>query len=164
MQALFIGLSFLNTEVTVLGLQHQTFAIFMLLVIFAFLAYQTMPNFIKQRDLYEVRERPAKTYAWSAFMLANIIVDIPWNSLAAVLIYLPFYYIIGMYHNAEETHAVNERSGLMFLLVWSFMMHCGTFTIMVVASVATAEVGATLALLLFSMCLIFCGYVSLSTC
>ncbi|BCS12093.1 hypothetical protein ALUC_50139S [Aspergillus luchuensis] len=155
--ALFIGLSFLNTEVTVLGLQHQTFAIFMLLVIFAFLAYQTMPNFIKQRDLYEVRERPAKTYAWSAFMLANIIVDIPWNSLAAVLIYLPFYYIIRMYHNAEETHAVIERSGLMFLLVWSFMMHCGTFTIMVVASVATAEVGATLALLLFSMSLIFCG-------
>ncbi|GKZ66701.1 hypothetical protein AnigIFM50267_000569 [Aspergillus niger] len=155
--ALFIGLSFLNTKVTVLGLQHQTFAIFMLLVIFAFLAYQSMPNFIKQRDLYEVRERPAKTYAWSAFMLANIVVDIPWNSLAAVLIFLPFYYIIGMYHNAEETHTVNERSGLMFLLVWSFMMHCGTFTIMVVASVATAEVGATLALLLFSMSLIFCG-------
>ncbi|PWY81575.1 ATP-binding cassette transporter [Aspergillus sclerotioniger CBS 115572] len=155
--ALFIGLSFLNTKVTVLGLQHQTFAIFMLLVIFAFLAYQTMPNFIKQRDLYEVRERPAKTYAWSAFMMANIIVDIPWNSLAAVLIYLPFYYIIGMYRNAEETHAVTERSGLMFLLIWSFMMHCGTFTIMVVAGVATAEVGATLALLLFSMSLIFCG-------
>ncbi|OOF91791.1 hypothetical protein ASPCADRAFT_518204 [Aspergillus carbonarius ITEM 5010] len=155
--ALFIGLSFLNTKITVLGLQHQTFAIFMLLVIFAFLAYQTMPNFIKQRDLYEVRERPAKTYAWSAFMMANIIVDIPWNSLAAVLIYLPFYYIIGMYRNAEETHAVTERSGLMFLLIWSFMIHCGTFTIMVVASVATAEVGATLALLLFSMSLIFCG-------
>ncbi|PYH88728.1 hypothetical protein BO71DRAFT_467139 [Aspergillus ellipticus CBS 707.79] len=155
--ALFIGLSFLNTKITVLGLQHQTFAIFMLLVIFVFLAYQTMPNFIKQRDLYEVRERPAKTYAWSAFMLANIVADIPWNSLAAVMIFLPFYYIIGMNRNAEETHAQTERSGLMFLLIWSFMMHCGTFTMMMVSSVATAEVGATLALLLFSMSLIFCG-------
>ncbi|PWY86648.1 ATP-binding cassette transporter [Aspergillus heteromorphus CBS 117.55] len=155
--ALFIGLSFLNTKITVLGLQHQTFAIFMLLIIFVFLAYQTMPNFIKQRDLYEVRERPAKTYAWSAFMLANIMADIPWNSLAAVLIFLPFYYIIGMNHNAQETHEQTERSGLMFLLVWSFMMHCGTFTMMMVSSVATAEVGATLALLLFAMNLIFCG-------
>ncbi|RAH80019.1 hypothetical protein BO86DRAFT_420396 [Aspergillus japonicus CBS 114.51] len=155
--ALFIGLSFLNTKITILGLQHQTYAIFMLLVIFAFLAYQTMPNFIKQRDLYEVRERPAKTYAWSAFMLANVFADLPWNSLAAVLIYLPFYYLIGMDRNAQETHATRERGGLMFLLIWSFLMHCGTFTIMMVAGVATAEVGATLALLLFCMCLIFCG-------
>ncbi|PYH42887.1 AtrD, ABC-transporter [Aspergillus saccharolyticus JOP 1030-1] len=161
--ALFIGLSFLQTKITILGLQHQTYAIFMLLVIFAFLAYQTMPNFIKQRDLYEVRERPAKTYAWSAFMLANIFADIPWNSLAAVLIFLPFYYIIGMNHNAEETHATAERGGLMFLLIWSFLMHCGTFTIMMVAGVATAEVGATLALLLFAMCLIFCGVLASPT-
>ncbi|KAE8376597.1 ABC-2 type transporter-domain-containing protein [Aspergillus bertholletiae] len=155
--ALLIGLSFLDTKITLLGLQHQTYAIFMLLVIFAFLAYQTMPNFIKQRDLYEVRERPAKTYSWSVFMLANILADIPWNSLAAVLIFLPFYYIIGMDQNATETNATSERSGLMFLLIWSFLMHCGTFTIMTVAAVPTAEVGATLALLLFCMSLIFCG-------
>jgi ABC-2 type transporter. len=134
------------------------FAIFMLLVIFAFLAYQTMPNFILQRTLYESRERPSKIYSWSAFMLSNIIVEIPWNSLAAVLIFLPFYYIIGMDKNAEETHTVTERSGLMFLLIWAFMMHCGTFTTMMVASVPNAEVGAILALLLFCMSLyLFAG-------
>ncbi|KAL3474110.1 ATP-binding cassette transporter [Aspergillus californicus] len=155
--ALFIGLSFLQTKISILGLQHQMFAVFMLLVIFAFLAYQTMPNFILQRDLYEARECPSKIYSWLAFMLANIIVEIPWNSLVAVIIYLPFYYLIGMEKNAEVTDSVTERSWLMILLIWSFMVHCATFTSMVVASAATAEVGAIIALLLYCMCLIFCG-------
>ncbi|KAL2816614.1 ABC-2 type transporter-domain-containing protein [Aspergillus cavernicola] len=155
--ALFIGLSFLQTKISLLGLQHQMFAIFMLLVIFAFLAYQTMPNFILQRNLYETREAPSKIYSWLAFMLANIIVELPWNSLAAVIIYLPFYYLIGMDKNAEVSSTLTERSGLMFLLIWSFMVHCATFTSMVVASAITAEVGAIIALLLYCMCLIFCG-------
>ncbi|KAL2848368.1 ABC-2 type transporter-domain-containing protein [Aspergillus pseudoustus] len=161
--ALFIGLSFLQTEVTVMGLQHQMFAIFMLLVIFAFLAYQTMPNFIMQRDLYEVRERPSKVYSWSAFMLANIVVELPWNTLAAIITFLPFYYLIGMDKNAKVTDTVTERSGLMVLLIWSFMMHCATFTSMVVAGAVTAEVGAIIALILYCMCLIFCGVMVPST-
>ncbi|KAL2847099.1 ABC-2 type transporter-domain-containing protein [Aspergillus pseudodeflectus] len=161
--ALFIGLSFLQTEVTLMGLQHQMFAIFMLLVIFAFLAYQTMPNFIMQRDLYEARERPSKVYSWSSFMLANILVELPWNTLAAVITFLPFYYLIGMDKNAEVTDTVTERGGLMVLLIWSFMMHCATFTSMVVAGAPTAEVGAIIALIMYCMCLIFCGVMVPST-
>jgi ABC-type multidrug transport system permease subunit len=133
------------------------FAIFMLLVIFPFLAYQQMPNYILQRDLYEVRERPSKTYSWVTFILAQIIVEIPWNSLAALITFIPFYYLIGMNHNAAATQQTTERGGLMFLLIWGFLMHCGTFTTMVVASAATAEIGAILALLLFVFSLIFCG-------
>jgi ABC-type multidrug transport system permease subunit len=133
------------------------FAIFMLLIIFPFLAYQTMPNFILQRDLYEVRESPSKTYSWAAFILAQVTVELPWNSLAAVITFFPFYYLIGMDQNAVPTHAVTERGGLMFLLLWAFLMHCSTFTTMIVAAAATAEIGAILALLLFTFCLIFCG-------
>ncbi|KAL4942605.1 hypothetical protein BDV06DRAFT_235334 [Aspergillus oleicola] len=159
--ALFIGLSFLQVEISVQGLQHQMFAIFMLLVIFAFLAYQTMPNFIMQRDLYEARERPSKVYSWAAFMLANVAVDIPWNSLAAVIIFLPFYYLIGMDKNGQLLDkALTERSWLMVLLLWSFMVHCATFTIMIVASAITAEVGAIISLIMYTMCLIFCGVMS----
>lgn len=33
-----------------------------------------MPNFCLQRDLYEARERPSKTYSWRVFMLSSIIV------------------------------------------------------------------------------------------
>lgn len=129
----------------------------MLLIVFPFLAYQTMPNYILQRDLYEVRECPSKTYSWAAFILAQVIVELPWNTVAALLTFFPFYYLIGMNQNAVATDAVAERGGLFFLLVWAFLMHCSTFTTMIVAAAATAEIGAILALLLFCFSLIFCG-------
>ncbi|KIN00043.1 hypothetical protein OIDMADRAFT_126522 [Oidiodendron maius Zn] len=155
--ALFIGLSFLNSSVSIQGLQNQMFSIFMLMIIFAFLAYQAMPNFIAQRDLYEARERPSKTYSWKAFMLSNIIVELPWNAFASLLIFFPLYYSIGMYRNAIPTNAVTERGSLMYLLVLSFMLFASTFTSMVIAGVGSAEIGAIIALILFALCLVFCG-------
>jgi ATP-binding cassette subfamily G (WHITE) protein 2 (PDR) len=133
------------------------YSIFMLVVIFAFLMYQTMPNFIAQRTLYEGRERASKTYAWYIFVLANLVVEMPWNSVAALFIYLPFYFLVGMYKNGEVTGTEHERGGLMFLLLWAFMVYEGTFADMAVAGVPTAEIGATVSLLLFMMTLIFSG-------
>jgi ATP-binding cassette subfamily G (WHITE) protein 2 (PDR) len=46
-----------------------------------------MPKFVTQRDLYEVRERPSKAYSWRAFLLANIVVEIPYQTLLGVLVY-----------------------------------------------------------------------------
>ena len=129
----------------------------MLMIIFVFLVYQTMPCFITQRDLYEVRERPSKTYSWQAFMTSNILVELPWNVLAAILIFFPLYYLIGMYRNAIPTNAISERGGLMFLLVLSFMLFTSTFTTMVVAGAGSAEIGAIIALIMFALCLAFCG-------
>lgn len=116
-----------------------------------------MPNFVTQRSLYEVRERPAKTYSWKVFMLSNIIVELPWNSLAAVIIFFCMYYPVGFYRNAELTGTVTERGGLFFLLVWSFLMFTSTFATMIIAGIDTAETGGNIANLLFSLCLVFCG-------
>lgn len=129
----------------------------MLLMIQVFTAYQAMPNFVTQRLLYEARERSSKIYSWKAFMLANILVEIPWSTLAAVIIFVCMYYPIGMYQNAKWTDAVASRGGLMLLLVWTFMMFGSTFTNMVVAGVETAEIGAIIAVILFAFSLIFCG-------
>ncbi|KAL1889018.1 Multidrug resistance protein [Sporothrix stenoceras] len=155
--ALLIGLSFRAAPLTETGLQSQMFSLFLLLVIFAFLTYQTMPHFIQQRELFEVRERAARTYHWAVFISANVLVEIPWNTLAALLVFLPFYYLVGMQNNAVPTHAVAERGGLMFFFLWVFLLFESTFADMVVAGAPTAELGATIALLLFAFCLIFCG-------
>jgi ATP-binding cassette, subfamily G (WHITE), member 2, PDR len=64
-----------------------------------------------------------------------------------------------MYKNAEWTDTVNERSGLMFLLIWIFYMFTSTFTMMIIAGIETAELGGNLANLMFMLTLIFCGYV-----
>jgi len=133
------------------------FAIFMLFTIFGQLVQQIMPHFVTQRALYEVRERPSKSYSWQAFMLSNIIVELPWNSLMALLIFFGWYYPIGLYRNAEPTGAVHERGALMFLLIWEFLLFTSTFTNMVIAAISTAETGGNIANLMFSMTLIFCG-------
>lgn len=129
----------------------------MLFTIFGQLVQQIMPHFVTQRSLYEVRERPSKTYSWQSFMLSNIIVELPWNSLMAVLIFLCWYYPIGLYRNAEPTDSVHERGGLMFLLIWEFLLFTSTFTNMVIAAIETAETGGNIANLMFMMTLVFCG-------
>jgi ABC-type multidrug transport system permease subunit len=53
-----------------------------------------MPKFVTPRSLYEVRERPSKTYSWAAFIVANILVEIPYQTLLGVLVWESYYYPI----------------------------------------------------------------------
>ncbi|KAL3421387.1 ABC transporter CDR4-like protein 3 [Phlyctema vagabunda] len=155
--AMFIGFSFFDAKNTRQGLQNQTFSLFMLFSIFGQLAQQIMPNFVTQRSLYEVRERPSKTYSWKAFVLSNIVVEMPWNVLMAVFMYLSWYYPIGLEQNAVPTDMVAERGALMFLYMLTYLIFTSTFAIMIVAGMDQAAEGANIANLLFSLSLIFCG-------
>jgi len=157
LSALFIGFSLFQMPNTQTGLQNQMFGIFMLLTIFGQLVQQIMPHFVTQRALYEVRERPSKTYSWKAFMISNIAVELPWNSLMAVIIYFCWYYPIGLYNNAAQTDKVTYRGFQFFLFVWMFLIFTSTFTHMVIAGIDSAETGGNIANLMFSLCLIFCG-------
>ncbi|KFY50876.1 hypothetical protein V496_09128 [Pseudogymnoascus sp. VKM F-4515 (FW-2607)] len=154
---LFIGFSFWDAPTSLAGVQNQLFSIFMLLTIFGNLVQQMMPHFVTQRSLYEVRERPSKTYSWKIFIISNIIVELPWNSLMSVILFATYYYPIGMHRNAEIAGQFHERGILMFLFIWSFLMFTSTFSTMVIAGMETAEAGGNIANLLFSLCLIFCG-------
>jgi ATP-binding cassette, subfamily G (WHITE), member 2, PDR len=155
--ALFIGFIFYNAPLTHQGLQNQMFAIFMLFTIFGQLVQQIMPHFVTQRALYEVRERPSKTYSWKAFMFANIFVELPWNALMAVIIYFCYYYPIGLYNNAVPTDSVHLRGFQFFLFVLAFLLFTSTFTDMMVAGIPDAETAGNVANLLFTLSLIFCG-------
>ena len=133
------------------------FAIFMLLVILPNLAQQTMPHFVTQRALYEVRERPSKAYSWKAFMLASILVELVYNVLMSVPAFFCWYYPIGLYRNAYPTDSVVERGAIMFLLILIFFMFGSTFSSMIVAGIEQADTGRNVTQMLFSMSLIFCG-------
>lgn len=157
LSSLFIGFIFYNAPVSQQGLQNQMFSIFMLFTIFGNLVQQIMPHFVTQRALYEVRERPSKTYSWKAFMLSNIIVEIPWNASLSVVMFFCFYYPIGLYRNAEPSDQVAERGALFFLYVFVFLIFTCTFTDMVIAGLDSAETGGNIANLMFSLTLVFCG-------
>ena len=118
---------------------------------------QILPNFVSQRALYEARERPAKTYSWTIFLLSNILIELAWNSLMAVLVFATWYWPTGYYRNAEATDTVANRSGTMFLLLWVFFMFSSTFAHMVQAAIETAEAAGNAASALFTFSLVFCG-------
>ncbi|KAF2866968.1 putative multidrug resistance ABC transporter [Massariosphaeria phaeospora] len=157
LSGLFIGFSLYKTPNTMQGLQNQMFGIFMLMTIFGQLVQQIMPHFVTQRALYEVRERPSKAYSWQAFMIANVAVELPWNTLMSVLIFVTWYYPIGLQHNAEMTDSVVLRGAQMWLFLWMFLLFTSTFAHLVIAGVEMAEAGGNIANLAFSLCLIFCG-------
>ncbi|KAL6890684.1 ABC-2 type transporter domain-containing protein [Trichoderma evansii] len=161
--ALFIGFIFYKAPNTQQGLQNQMFSIFQLFTIFGQLIQQSMPQFVIQRSLYEVRERPSKVYSWKVFMLSQIFVELPWNSLMAVIMYFCWYYPVGLYRNAEPTGEVSERGALMFLFILSFLIFSGTFSTFIIAGFETAEAGANIANLMFTLCLIFCGVLATSS-
>ncbi|KZW03209.1 hypothetical protein EXIGLDRAFT_803466 [Exidia glandulosa HHB12029] len=158
--SLFIGVSFFQADNSQQGLQSQMFATFLLFLMFASLVQQIHPLFVAQRALYEARERPAKTYSWVAFMLSQILVEFPWMLLSATLAFLCWYYPIGLYRNAIPTDAVQERGALMFLYVLSFFLFSGTFAHFTIVLTETPEAGSTLAVLVFTMSLLFCGVIA----
>ncbi|KAL9111781.1 MAG: hypothetical protein Q9227_003840 [Pyrenula ochraceoflavens] len=161
--ALFIGFSFYHESLSLQGIQNQLYSIFMLFTIFGNLVQQIMPHFVTQRSLYEARERPSKTYSWKVFILSNIIVELPWNALMSVLIFVCFYYPIGMYRNTFPTDSLNSRSTLMWLFMLAFLLFTSTFTDMVVAGIELAETAGNIANLLFSLTLVFCGVLASPT-
>ncbi|KAL1620268.1 Multidrug resistance protein [Neofusicoccum ribis] len=155
--ALFIGLSFLNAENTQRGLQNQMFGVFIFLTIFSQIVEQIMPVFVSQRTMYEARERPSKAYSWKAFMIANILVEIAWNSLMSVFCFVCWYFPIGLYRNAYPTDAVDSRGITMFLQVWVFFIFTSTFATMMIAGLESAEVAGGVVNLFAIMMFAFCG-------
>lgn len=90
-------------------------------------------------------------------MLSNILVELPWATLGAVVLFFCWYYPIGLYNNAAYTDSVTSRGGLEFLFVWEFIIFSSTFAHLMIAGIETAEAASNLANVLFSLCLLFNG-------
>ncbi|KAL4976417.1 ABC-2 type transporter-domain-containing protein [Aspergillus desertorum] len=150
---LFIGFSFFDADTSLAGLQTLIFSLFMICALFAPLVNQIMPLFITQRSLYEVRERPSKAYSWKAFLIANILVEIPYQALMGILTYASYYYpVVGSSQSSD-------RQVLVLLYCIQFYIYASTFAHMCIAAMPNAETASPLVILLFSMCLTFCGVV-----
>jgi ABC-type multidrug transport system ATPase subunit len=148
---LFIGFSFYQANTTLAGMQTIIFSVFMLTTIFSSLVQQIQPLFITQRSLYESRERPSKAYSWIAFMVANIVVEIPYGIIAGILTFATFYYpVVG----ASQS---SERQGLVLLFCMQLLIYTSTFADMTIAALPNAETASGLVSLLTLMSILFNG-------
>lgn len=92
-----------------------------------------MPKFVTQRSLYEVRERPSKTYSWVAFVVSNIVVEIPYQIFLGVLVWASYYYPI---YGAEQS---SDKQGLMLMFVVQFFLFTSTYADLVISACPDAE-------------------------
>ncbi|KAJ1330820.1 ATP-binding cassette subfamily G (WHITE) member 2 PDR [Microdochium nivale] len=163
LSCLYLGFSF-EARLTLQGMQNQLYAIYLFFILFSALNEQIMPMFIPQRGLYEVRERPSKMYRWPALLLANILVEMAWSSVAAVVAYVCWYYPVGFLSLSD----VNNGSGgveddmalrgfLVFLFMGMFFLFTATFTYMAIAAIETSETAGVLASLLYIFSISFSG-------
>ena len=154
---LFIGFTFFKANTSLQGLQNQMLAIFMFTVVFNPILQQYLPLFVQQRELYEARERPSRTFSWKAFIVSQILVEIPWNLLAGTIAFFVYYYPVGFYRNASYANQLHERGALFWLFACAFYVYISSMGVLVISCIEIAENAANLASLFFIMSLSFCG-------
>ncbi|KAM0285091.1 hypothetical protein ACHAO9_008922 [Fusarium lateritium] len=147
---LFVGFSFFKADATFAGMQNILFSVFMIITVFSTLVQQIQPHFLTQRDLYEVRERPSKAYSWKAFMIANVLIEVPYQALTGILMFACFYYpVVGIQSPA--------RQGLVLLFMIQLMLYASSFAQMTIAAFPDALTASAIVTLLVLMSLTFCG-------
>lgn len=148
---LFIGFSFYGGAGTIAGMRNIIFAVFGLTTLFSSVVQQVHPLFVTQRSLYEVRERPSKAYSWKAFLIANVIVEIPYQFLSGLVTWACFYYpVVG-------TSQSSERQALVFLFCVVLYIYASTFAHMTVAALPDATTAGAVVTLLLLLSIMFCG-------
>ncbi|KAM4063501.1 ABC-2 type transporter [Hirsutella rhossiliensis] len=147
---LFIGFTFFNADGTQAGTQSVIFSVFMLTTLFSTLVQQIQPLFITQRSLYEVRERPSKAYSWKAFIIANIMVEIPYQIVTGIFIFACFYYpVVGVQSS--------ERQGLVLLFIIQLLIFSSSFAHMTIVTMPDAHTAGSVVTILSIMSIIFSG-------
>lgn len=155
--SLMIGFSFIDGTNTMQGLQNQMFGVFIFLFVVIQLIYQILPMWILQRTLYEARERQSKTYAWQAFVLSNIAIEMFWNAIMAIACYFAWYYPAGLYRNAQATDSVNIRGFHTLLIIIAVFVFASTLAHLLIAGSPSEEIAGAYATLLTIMMYAFCG-------
>ncbi|BAO40269.1 pleiotropic ABC efflux transporter of multiple drugs [Kluyveromyces marxianus DMKU3-1042] len=154
---IFIGFTFFKAKLTLQGLQNQMFATFTFTIIFNPACQQYLPLFVSQRDLYEARERPSRTFSWLAFIYSQIIVEIPFNILLGTVAFFVFYYPVGFYNNASYAGQLHERGVLFWLFCVEFYIYISSMAQLCIAGLEHAESAGNISSILFTMSLMFCG-------
>ncbi|ORY27081.1 ABC transporter [Naematelia encephala] len=93
--ALFNGFSFWMIGNAYADLQNRVFTIFQFIFVAPGVIAQTQPKFIANRDIFEAREKKAKLYSWQAFCFGEIVAEVPYLLVCALLYFAPWYPVVG---------------------------------------------------------------------
>ncbi|KAF2462559.1 uncharacterized protein BDR25DRAFT_274341 [Lindgomyces ingoldianus] len=151
------GLSFLNARLDIQGITNIFFSVFLFTQLFSTIDQQVIPRLVDGRSIFEAREKRSKTYSWTVFLTANILVELFWQTIASVLVFITWYYPTGVWRNEDPSFPGSERSGLAFGMIWLFCLWISTFSQVVAVGMTHAETAVQIATLFFWLSLVFCG-------
>ncbi|OCT49475.1 hypothetical protein CLCR_05071 [Cladophialophora carrionii] len=110
-----------------------------------------MSRFLPQRALFEVREAPSKMYSWLAFVLANILVEIPYQMFLSVVVWACWYSpVFGIHHDATTR-------AMMWVFCMQFLLFGATWAQMLIFVMPNTETAGALSTILFTLTLQFNG-------
>lgn len=93
---LISGFSWFKIGNSLADLQNRMFSLLMFVFIAPGVMVQTQPKFIKNRDIFEARERKSKSYCWQVFCFAEIVAEVPYLLLCAFIYFLCWYFPSGL--------------------------------------------------------------------
>jgi ABC-type multidrug transport system permease subunit len=70
------------------------FALFNFVFVAPGVMVQTQPKFIANRDIFEKREKKAKTYSWVVFCIGEIVAELPYLLVCAGLFWCCWYVLL----------------------------------------------------------------------
>ncbi|ODO07726.1 hypothetical protein I350_03300 [Cryptococcus amylolentus CBS 6273] len=93
--ALINGFSFWKLGDDYADIKNRIFTIFLFVFVAPGVIAQTQPKFLRNRDIFEAREKKAKIYSWQAFCFAEIAAEIPYLLVCALLYFACWYPVVG---------------------------------------------------------------------
>jgi hypothetical protein len=110
--AVFNGLTFLQLDNSAFSLQATAYSLFLILMLVPEFINSISMRFIANRNIWLEKELPSRTYGWFAFATSQIIAEIPFALVGAVMFYIIFYFMVG--------HPLGLPAGFVFLMTMAF--------------------------------------------
>ncbi|KAF2835370.1 ABC drug exporter AtrF [Patellaria atrata CBS 101060] len=113
--AIFNGFTFYMLGNSILDMQNRMFTSFLILLIPPTVVNAVVPKFFQNMAIWQAREFPSRIYGWFAFVTAQVVAEIPWAVITAVLYFLLWYYPTGLPTDSSS-------AGYVFLMVLLFFL------------------------------------------
>jgi len=133
-------------------MQSHLFSVFMTLTISPPLIQQLQPKFLHLRDLFKTRENASKIYHWSAFVIAAILVEIPYSIVAGTLYFVSWYFPIAFPRDSF-------RVGYAWMIVMLFELYYVGFGQAIASFAPNPLLASILVPMFFLFVVAFCGVV-----
>ncbi|RDW64304.1 putative ABC multidrug transporter [Aspergillus mulundensis] len=149
LHALINGLTYLQISNSATDLQSKAFSCFLVLMLVPEFINAISMRFIMNRDLWQAREGPSGAYGWVAFCTAQIICEIPYAIISAVVFFVLYYFIVGL--------PLGFAAGYSFIMFFLFFLFATSWGQWIAALSADSMVAATLMPFFIIMCELFNG-------